>query len=761
MKNMRIMWLLNHGAAREFELAMLRRLGVREIFTPKTFPNRPGFRSASVDHSGDADLSLAASDLEILNATDWYGEPGRRAWEIANRHFDALFFTPHGGRNICSIIDNFRGAILLRAYGLVADFSYADTLEAATGLRLEALLRPARERFHFAEAYAHLHLHEPPALRERRLFLPLGLAESSSAAEPWQGANRKIFFVCPDIGLDGYYRDIYQRFLRDFGRYPHAIGGMQPVAVPDPNVLGFVPAEQHRANLRDFRLMYYHSAEPRHIHYHPFEAVRAGMPLVYLGGGMLDRLGGADLPGRCATARQAQTKIRRILDDDQRFIERIRASQAVLLEPLKFERCTAAWREAFEGLPPPTPSREAAPASANRRKRIALILPIAYRGGTLRGTALLARALQAGARGAGQEIDIVLGHRDEPEAYPPGSFDDFPLSVQRRPYQWKTFDAATAHRALIYAGREPVSTVHEYWVPDDGIAQFTDCDFWFVVSDRLDKPLLPLRPHALLVYDYIQRYQALIPATADRVFARAARAAERVFVTTEFTRRDVVQYAGVEPSRVVRLPMLVPAFTPPDHEPAAAADYFLWSTNLSIHKNHENAIRALIQYYCEHGGELECRISGVDTDKLFKSETPHPHLQRLPALLRAAPDAKQRIRVLGDLRETAYRQAVAAAAFAWHPCSIDNGTFSVVEAAACRVPALSSDYPAMREIDVALGLNLAWMDAHDPADMARALKRMETGWRERRHMLPSAESVSAHGPQALGSSWWEAVSQCL
>jgi len=427
---------------------------------------------------------------------------------------------------------------------------------------------------------------------------------------------------------------------------------------------------------------------------------------------------------------------------------------------MKPEHQTRAGQTALDAPSAQSATQRAMPTPSEKsRKRIALIVPIPYRGGTLRGTVLLAQALQAGARAAGQEIEIVLGYRDDPGAYLPDSFDEFPNWVQRRPYHWTNFDAATARRALAYAGREPHVMAPAYWVPEDGIAQFTDCDFWLVISDRLEKPLLPLRPHALLVYDYIQRYESLLPKEADRAYAQAARAAKRVFVTTEFTRRDAIQYAGVEPSRAVCLPMLVPTFTAPEIGPTATADYFLWSTNLSIHKNHENAVRALILYYNEYGGELECRISGMGSEQLFKNNL--PYLQALPALLRAAPLARRRIHPLGELPEPIYRKTVAEAAFVWHPCRVDNGTFSVAEAAAYRVPALSSDYPAMREMDAALGLNLAWMDAHAPADMARALKHMETCWRERRDLLPPVESLSAHGPQALGKFWWEAISQCL
>jgi hypothetical protein len=46
---LRMMWLLNHTTARAFEVPMLKRVGVQELFLPKRFPDDPGYRSASID----------------------------------------------------------------------------------------------------------------------------------------------------------------------------------------------------------------------------------------------------------------------------------------------------------------------------------------------------------------------------------------------------------------------------------------------------------------------------------------------------------------------------------------------------------------------------------------------------------------------------------------------------------------------------------------------------------------------------------------
>ena len=113
----RVMWLLNHSTARKFEIAMLKTIGFTEIFLPKSFPQEIGFRSGSVDSSHDANLSIPAADLAILNAADWYGEPGRDTWEVANRHFGVLFFTIHRLSFMGRVARHFRGAAILRASG--------------------------------------------------------------------------------------------------------------------------------------------------------------------------------------------------------------------------------------------------------------------------------------------------------------------------------------------------------------------------------------------------------------------------------------------------------------------------------------------------------------------------------------------------------------------------------------------------------------------------------------------------------------------
>lgn len=759
--SLRVMWLLNHSSARKFEVAMLKSIGVRQIFLPKNFPSDVSFRSASVDWSEDANLDIPKADLDILNGADWYNGADADTWKIASRHFDVCFFILQYPGILLQAARHFQGALLWRTYGLERDRNYAIVMDYLTqGRDGRRLIEQAGARFFFAKAYDHLDSVEPAWLQKRNLYLPLGMHDAVPR-EGWEGKDARIFFICPDIGFNDYYKKIYDEFLATIAELPYAIGGAQPVAVADPAVLGFTPLAVHEENMRQMRVMFYHSTEPNHVHYHPFEAVRAGMPLVFMGGGMLERMGGPGLPGCCATLAEARDKLARILGGDQQLIAAIRSSQHVLLARMQADNLRPAWQEGFARierslrLARDEHAARAIAQPARKRPRIAVLLPIGYRGGTLRGAKLLAQALYLGSRQAGEAADVVLLHLDDPALYPPDEFSDLHPGVTRRAFAWKAINADEARRAMHYGGHPGWTPgADRYLVVDDGIRNLCDCDLWFLISDRFSAPLLPLRPRVHMLYDYVQRYVKTMDAGTDRPFLDVVRQAERVFVTTEFTRRDALQYGGLAPNKVVRLPMLAPDFrsaAPP--KPAMEPGYFLWTSNAARHKNHDNALKALDLYYREHGGRLDCRITGVGTEELPDGA--------LAGLIAASKPLRKRLRWLGELPERKYRETLAGAAFLWHPATVDNGTFSVVEAAACGVPALSSDYPAMREIDSQFSLNLAWSDNADPKAMARALKDMEQEYAARRGLLPDAECLAQQDVEKLAPAYWEAVRPCL
>jgi len=760
MTNHRVLWLLNHTTLRKFEISQFRALGIEEVYTPKKFPYDEGNLSANVDFSLDSKLSIPKAELDILNAQDWYNSPSPEAWDVANRYFDVVIvgFFPE---QLKSAVRNFNGAVVLRVFCLSIGHSYSQLIYKYAGERLVREIKALGHRFWFGAGYEHLHQEESNFLASRNCFLPVGLATHDTSAE-WTGSSARILFVCPRIGSSPYFEKVYKDFLLHFSEMPYTVGGAQPIAVEDPDVIGFVSREEHERNMRDHRVMFYHSQEPNHIHYHPFEAIAAGMPLVFMAGGLLDSLGGRGLPGRCESIVEAQNKVRRVLAGDDGLIRAIRDTQNVLLRAIKAENCAPVWQSGFRCVLDALVRHRARPNVRPKQKpRVAVILPVAYKGGSLRGAKLLAEAVHHGSAQAGETADVVFLHLDKPGDYTEDDFIDLPPAIRRRTFQWKSLSADEARRAMRYAGHDDWEpTAPRYSVVDDSIKQLQDCDLWLVVSDRLFEPILPLRPIAHMVYDYIQRYVPFLHKGADQSFLNAARVAERVFVTTQFTRQDALQYAGVKPEKVVKLPMLGPQFHRERVGPGAEqSSYFIWTTNAALHKNHAKAFQALQIYYQKLNGSLRCEITGVGTDELF-SEPPQ-HLKAAVAALKSNKRVCEQLTWHGNLEDDAYQVLLANSAFLWHPGRIDNGTFSVLEAASCGVPALSSDYPAMREIDQQFSLNLAWMNFDDAHSMAQALKTLEQTHLERRKALPSTEVLASQNVHQLSGEYWKAVRECL
>lgn len=754
----RVMWLLNHSAARKFEIPMLKRIGFREFFLPKIFPNDISFRSANVDFSEDPNLTIPSDVLEYFNTLDWYSEQPRSVWELASQHFDVAFYINVDAAASASLLQNFAGAAMWRAYGLDKSLTYSKLALRHPDL-LPAILR-SRQRFWFAQAYQNIAKIEEDFLRRRSIYLPLGMPDVSMK-DSWQGGDPRILFVCPDLGFNPYYQEAYRRFKKHFGDLPYVVGGAQPLTVRNPKVLGFLSAEEYERNMRELRVMYYHSREPRHIHYHPFEAVRAGMPLIFMAGGLLDELGGRDLPGRCRTEGEARNKVKRILDGDKRFIESVRQSQSRLLDAMSSESMVPQWQRAMtQVVDTLDESRSYVAPVMPRRRRIAVLVPVKYRGGSLRGAKLLAQALRIGSQKAGEDVEVVLGHLDDAGTYTDADFADLGPGITVRPYRWRQIDRSTAARAMVYEGKNPFLEHDYYCVPEDGIQHFGDCDLWVIVSDRLECPLLPLRPSVLMVYDYLQRYVPLMKPGQDEVFLYAARQARRVLVTTEFTGRDAVGYAGVVAERVSKVPMLVPEVRPASEARAGlTAPYFLWSTNMAPHKNHLTAVRALLSYYEELNGQLDCVVTGVNSRGLRNRE--NENVREAAQIIAESRSLKSRLKLLGELPDGKYAAVMKSARFYWHPTIIDNGTFSVVEAARLGVPSLSSNYPAMREMDAQFELNLAYAPSDDPDSIAARLRWMEDNADQQRTLLPAEEVFERNSVDSVAGAYWQAVGDLL
>src|SRR5262245_22708554 len=192
LDKIRVMWLLNHRAARYYDLEMLRRLEINEIFLPKSFPYDEGNLSGDIDCSVDGSLSIPSDELSLLNGVDWYNsipiDP--TVWEIANRYFKIVICGAFPNQ-IDSVTRHFQGTIVMRCFGLASGNSYSNILYDNLGVSGVERIRKLGTRFWFGEAYPHLHEIEHEFLRKRRCYLPLGLFDATLRGD-WQGTDARI-----------------------------------------------------------------------------------------------------------------------------------------------------------------------------------------------------------------------------------------------------------------------------------------------------------------------------------------------------------------------------------------------------------------------------------------------------------------------------------------------------------------------------------------------------------------------------------------
>lgn len=755
----RVMWLLNHTSARKFEVPMLKYIGFDEVFLPKTFPTDPGFRSASIEWSEDENLTIPAEDLKILNNADWYRGAGQAAWDIANKWFDTVFFILYDIELLRNISLYFHGNAVWRVYGLSKPLTYTDILLMLSEGKGASYIRNLGDRFFFGVAYEHLNNIENDALKKRTMYLPLGL-KNSEINDQWSGEHNKIMFVCPDIAINEYYESVYKEFISDFSDFEYIICGSQPIKVMDKHVIGFVSHDEHINNMQKTKLMFYHSREEYHIHYHPFEAVKAGMPLIFMAGGLLDRLGGKNLPGRCVSIKEARKKIKKIMNGDLKLIQEIKQSQKILMKAMDFDELKQHWLDNFTRLSVISQKNQTN-NSVQKRKKVAVILPEKYSGGSLRGALLLANAIKNGSLACGDKCQVIFYHRDD-SMYTQDALASLDSEILVRSFEWKIIDFNYAKRSMAYAGYEGWRPVYnEYCVPDDGINYAYDCDLWLIVSDRMMAPILPVKPIVLMIYDYLQRRNDFLHSSANLSFISAARQANKVLVTTDFTYNDALNYAGVKKEKIRKVPMLIPDFSSGHHvelddvrkgkNSLDKRKYFLWTTNSSPHKNFNKVTQALRLYYEVYDGQLECIVTGVNTKSLdtiqsFDSNSPWNENDMNPGV---------KIKFRGNLPDSEYKRLLESAKFLLHSSHGDNVTFSVVEAAYFGVPVLSNRYPAIEEMDEFFQLSLTYFDVFDIDNFARKLKWMESHYCDMTQKLPPVELLNKKADDNVASKYWD------
>lgn len=350
--NKRVAWLLNHNTLHDFEVPLIRSLGL-EVYTCKRLPLGEqlvkDFGVASPDYSDDFYSTLPEVVMMRLNQHNFYeDEINDEISHYLNEYFGSIIVGTFPAA-ILRLCNTYKGKIIIRAFGRESPYSYEQLFKMEANGLLWDVLKSNRERVWFAPCYPSIVDFEQDVLREKSIILPLGIPiDTWKNANGWLGIDQKILFVCPRImSHPFYYGKIYEEFKLHFGDIAHVIAGGQPIKVEDPCVSGYVSSEIFQSFFIKLKVMFYHSQEPRHLHYHPLEAIVYGMPVIFMRGGLLEEFGGEGQPGACSNHAEAREKIQKILNNDTVLINLIKEKQKVILHKFCWRYNHGEWRSKF------------------------------------------------------------------------------------------------------------------------------------------------------------------------------------------------------------------------------------------------------------------------------------------------------------------------------------------------------------------------------------------------------------------------------
>ncbi|MEC2346207.1 hypothetical protein P9H28_19240 [Paenibacillus barengoltzii] len=545
MKKQRLLWILNHDTLSKFELPLIRDLGF-EIFTPKIAPKNILERSGSVTYEYDATLTIPNHELELLNQYNFY-ENEQMPFiikNIINTHFDIalVMFDFYALKNL---IDNFEGQIFARAFGLFGNLNYLQITKDFYGENYFYNFEKVKDRFWFSECYDNISENESGIFKEKAIYMPLGLPDEFYSIEnQWIGNVDEILFFCTRINYNNESKEVYDRFIKDFKGFDFIIAGNQPVKVEDKRVTGFLEREELNDLFKTRKVMYYHSTYPRHLHYHPLEAMIAGMPVIYLAGGLLSKLGGERQSGCCKDVNEARVKIKRILDGDQELIEMIKRDQNEILYKFSYEFNKKKWTENF--LPIVKNYKKKHPIN----KTIAVFLPNVQNESHLLDYIELVDKLNSGIKPLNSNHQIILNFPAKKYAKGREIVNSLQYVMDTREYALKEITADEVKDSVSLMFRDEPLWFSKYILPVDYAQNYIECDYWLFFFDNIELPIAPIKPYGVLVENIGEKYYGNL----SRTIISNLKNAYFILTFSEETKKNLVKFMGVYEENIIVIP---------------------------------------------------------------------------------------------------------------------------------------------------------------------------------------------------------------
>jgi len=337
LKKMRILYSIYHTGLLLGEAQLLAKLG-HEVFVAASCDDVTNFISLP-----DYKSSYFSSRKTLI---DIHNKSISKKPELYNRaneyNIDMIIVSLDYYTNIQNFENSFTGVVMVRFFGREQPYNY-DFMYPS--------LNMAKNKYIIACAYNEVIEHEHVQNRSKLKLLSLPLKFSISS-DTWIGRNgpeEKIMFVCSDI-KNPYYWNIYCSFIKNFGDLPYSIFGQQYANIENiPNLVSNLTEDEYYGEMVKYKVMFYHSTEPRHLHFHPIEAIKIGMPVIYMKNSLLGKYAPENVSA-CLTVEEAKEKVKRVLNNDYELIDNIISQNKRILEYFSEEQYARQFSLIEEGL---------------------------------------------------------------------------------------------------------------------------------------------------------------------------------------------------------------------------------------------------------------------------------------------------------------------------------------------------------------------------------------------------------------------------
>ena len=327
-----ILYILGHKTLIDFEVPILIKNDYGVLIAKKydslNVENTLHLNSLMYDYS----LNIDNNNLDILNNIDWYSNKciSQKIIDILNTNFKYIILTLlTSGDLLTQLCSKFNGVIFYRFFGMEDVKRYKNI--CITHPKIKYI-------FSYPEIYKFEKSFDNFFNDDNSYIIPLGVPDNIiKYKNTYNPIINKVCFICSKINICPYYTNIYKNFITNFkDKYDYVLLGKNNETLNDNNKLNNLNDENYYKKISECKLMYYHSTEPRHLHYHPLEGIVIGIPIIFYNESLLSSYLN-NSPGKCNNINEVYNKINKILNNDIEFINSIINEQNKVISILEMK----------------------------------------------------------------------------------------------------------------------------------------------------------------------------------------------------------------------------------------------------------------------------------------------------------------------------------------------------------------------------------------------------------------------------------------